>query len=228
MDGTGDLFEPFIQAVPSHVGTTVVRYPGDSSLGYSELLKLAKASLPTDCEYFLLGESFSGPIAVLLAAERPPGMRGLVLSCSFVKNPVPLVAPFRFLLGLVPAALPPGKALNWSLLGKYATPALELSIRAAMKKVSPRAMHVRLRTVMDVDVTEDARRVGVPTLYLRATEDRLVPRGASRLVKEVLPNVEVLDIPGPHFLLQTQPSRCAAAITGYMTETLSGEPIPSG
>lgn len=87
MHGTGELFAEFIAALPRAVESIVVSYPPDRPLNYAELEKLVRASLPVERPYVLLGESFSGPIAVSIAASKPAGLRGLMLVGSFVRNP---------------------------------------------------------------------------------------------------------------------------------------------
>jgi thioesterase domain-containing protein len=71
MDGTGELFAPFLAALGPDQAVVVVRYPTDRELGYAELEQVARAALPVDQPFILLGESFSGPVAIcrLAAAE---------------------------------------------------------------------------------------------------------------------------------------------------------------
>jgi pimeloyl-ACP methyl ester carboxylesterase len=51
----------------------------DQALRYDELLPLVLEHLPTDRPFVVLGESFSGPLAIRIAAVRPPCLRALVL-----------------------------------------------------------------------------------------------------------------------------------------------------
>ena len=86
MDGTGELFEPLAQAMERRDAIDVVRYPGTEPLGYDELERLVRAQLPAGQPFVLLGESFSGPLAISIAASPPPGLRGLILCCSFART----------------------------------------------------------------------------------------------------------------------------------------------
>jgi pimeloyl-[acyl-carrier protein] methyl ester esterase len=65
-----------------------VAYPVDRPLGYVELEGLVRAALPTGRPYVMLGESFSGPIAIRVAADAPAGMVGVVLCVTFAKPEV--------------------------------------------------------------------------------------------------------------------------------------------
>lgn len=109
MDGTGELFAPFIAALGGEFDVRVVRYPGDHRGGYEELEAIARSAIPEDRPYVLLAESFSGPIAISIAASGPKQLRGLVLCCTFARNPRPALASLKALLGVTPMkALPVG------------------------------------------------------------------------------------------------------------------------
>lgn len=69
MDGTGQLFEPFISALAGEFEVKVVTYPASQPLGYTELEAVARKAIPKEGPYVILGESFSGPIAVSLGAS---------------------------------------------------------------------------------------------------------------------------------------------------------------
>jgi pimeloyl-ACP methyl ester carboxylesterase len=71
--------------------------------------------------------------------------------------------------------------------------------------VPPQVIRQRLRAVAEVDVRPLLARVEVPVLYLRASEDRLVPSPASAELAAI-PRLRVAEIEGPHFLLQASPS----------------------
>ena len=70
----------------------------------------------------------------------------------------------------------------------------------------------------NVDVRALLDRIRVPTLYLRATEDRLVPRSAAASFKRFAPSARVVEIEGPHFLLQANPVETARVISGFVRE----------
>ena len=87
MDGTGRLFGPLLRILPQGLEVTVFAYPPDRPCGYAELLPLVEAAVPEGGEFVVLGESFSGPLALLLAARRPRGLRGVILCASFARGP---------------------------------------------------------------------------------------------------------------------------------------------
>lgn len=115
MDGTGDLFDPFIHARGDQVKVQVVRYPNDIELGYDSLGDWVRKVLPVAEPYVILGESFSGPIAIALAAEHHPLLKGLVLSSIFARNPRPGLSGAGALLPFVPLGWMPSIALSHQL-----------------------------------------------------------------------------------------------------------------
>src|SRR6478609_9048711 len=102
LDGTSALFADFRAALDSNIKVLAIAYPQDRVLGYSQLTDFVARKLPRDESFVLLGESFSGPVAVELAALRPAGLLGVVLCNSFVKNPRPLLKPLKGLVNLLP------------------------------------------------------------------------------------------------------------------------------
>ena len=89
MDGTGIELTDFVAALAPELEAIVVTYPNDRPMDYAGHEAVARTSLPIDRPFVLLGESYSGPIAISIAASAPPGLIGLVLCCSFARNPHP-------------------------------------------------------------------------------------------------------------------------------------------
>lgn len=217
LDGTGSLFAEFASALGPDFEVISVPYPTEVALGYSELEQIARAALPKDKPFVLLGESFSGPIAISIAASAPVGLLGLVLCCSFARNPLPILAPARSLVRLLPVRAVPPSLLRFFLLGRFSSPSLSLRFRRALSLVSPQALKARVLAVLSIDVSSKLRSVAVPILYLRASEDRVVPRASSALVASLAPAVRVVELEAPHFLLQAIPSSASAVVSEFVT-----------
>jgi pimeloyl-ACP methyl ester carboxylesterase len=215
MDGTGTLFSDFISALPRGTEARVISYPPDRPMGYAELEAHVFRQLPSH-PFILVGESFSGPIAIAVAAAAPPQLRGVVLVCSFAKAPMPQ------LLGVPVSYLPlwraPTRLAAAVLLGRYAKPSIRERLSGAMRKVSAQAWRSRLHAVLSVDVTGQLSAVKVPMLYLRASRDRVVRRSAWHLINRLLPSAQLSELEGPHFLLQAKPVESAARIAAFAKE----------
>jgi pimeloyl-ACP methyl ester carboxylesterase len=217
MDGTGDLFEPLVAALGPEVHAIVVRYP-DEPLDYRGHEEVAWSALPKDRAYVIVGESFSGPIAIWIAARRPHGLLGYVLSTSFVTCPLRMLRVLEPLLKLVPLHRVLPTVVAYFLMGRFISSELREMYAHALSRVSPSTLVARLRAIANVDVRTMFNRVAVPGLYLRATEDRLVSSSDARMFERLAPNARVVDIVAPHFLLQANSAAAAGAIKEFMRE----------
>ncbi|HRD71722.1 MAG TPA: alpha/beta hydrolase [Aquimonas sp.] len=216
MDGTGLLFEGFVSALGRELEVRVIAYPSTGALGYAELESHVREALPTRGEYVVLGESFSGPIAISIAAPRPAGLVGVILCASFVSNPRPRFAPCRHVIGLLPITATPLAVLNAALLGRFTTPLLRSELAKAMAQVSSDALRARLQAVLSVDVSAHLKTIDVPVLYLLAKYDRVVPLDALEHLIRLHPATQVEPIEAPHFLLQAAPTAAATAVRGFL------------
>jgi pimeloyl-ACP methyl ester carboxylesterase len=216
MDGTGIFFEDFAAAVRPEFKPIIVTYPNDPSLGYVELEALARAALPQNEPYLILGESFSGPIAISIAASNPPGLLGLILCVTFARNPHPLLPLVSAILRPLPAWRVPRFIQQPNLFGRFNSPYLRAKLREVRSLVSQKTLKVRLEAVASIDVSEKLRRVSVPTLYLRGKRDRVVSRASCDHIKKVLPSINIVEFDAPHLLLQTVPQDAVTAIMSFV------------
>jgi pimeloyl-[acyl-carrier protein] methyl ester esterase len=215
LDGTGEQFAPLLQALGSDVSTVVARYP-ESPADYESHRRVASTFLPRDRPYVILGESFSGPIAISLASNYPPGLIGCILCASFLVSPSPFLRLALPLLSLMPPQRVPSSIADFLVLGRFATPALRRMQSDARRGISPDTMAARLKAVALVDVSEAFHALNLPTLYLRATEDRLVPSRAAKRFLRLAQHGRIVDIEGPHFLLQAKPEAAAQEIRKFI------------
>jgi len=214
LDGTGDLFAAFVGALHGHE-TRIIDYPLDQAMSYAALEEFVREKLPRDRDYFLLAESFSGPIGIAIAATSPPHLQGLILCGSFASNPLPDLAPLSTLFGYLPAVrVPASWTAPWLYEGRE-TPELRRAHADAMAKVSREVVHARVSAVLAVDNRPLLARIRVPMLYLRATADRLIPEAAGRVIVDARPGTEWVEINAPHFMLQTEPDACARAVEKF-------------
>jgi pimeloyl-ACP methyl ester carboxylesterase len=216
MDGTGQLFDPFISALAGEFEIRVVTYPTSTPLNYAELEAIAREAIPKEGPYVILGESFSGPIAISLAASAPEQLMGLILCCTFVRNPRPALAVFGPLARLLPVRSLPASASARLLFGRFSTAKLRAALAHSLASVSPSVLRGRLRAVLAVDVSAKLAAVRVPLLYLRAARDRLVPASASTLVTHLSPQAQVVEIEAPHCLLQAAPAEASRAVATFL------------
>ncbi len=216
MDGTGILFEPLLEALPPGVAARVVAFPSSEPQTYLELLPSVLASLEGDGASVLLGESFSGPLALMAAAEAPPGLRGVILGASFVRNPTRLPAWARVAARGPLFRLSGRFVKTGAIIGGDAPPSTLALLEEAHRAVSPGVMALRAREILAVDVREPLRRCPVPVFYLGAAGDRLVRRRSFEEIRRIRPDVVDRWVPGPHMILQARPKESAEAILHFL------------
>jgi pimeloyl-ACP methyl ester carboxylesterase len=119
-------------------------------------------------------------------------------------------------------ALAPAALLSWLLLGEWSSAELRGALRRSIDAVAPGVLRARLKAVLRVDVSSQLSRVQVPVLYLRASADRIVPASASAAVLRQSLHATIVEVAGPHFLLQAAPQACVEAIERFVRGSDSG------
>ncbi len=223
MDGTGRLFHWFRQVIPPHIQVQVASYPCDQALGYAELLDRLRDDV-ADGSVVIVAESFSGPLAIGLADERPDCVLGLVLCASFVRPPV-----WRWLCllasRLARVLRPSARALRYALLGRAAPGPVTRALADATGSILPAVRAERLRSIAHVDCAAALARTTTPLLYLRAKHDRLVGAGSLRRILTARPDTQVATIAAPHLLLQSAPEEAWREIERFIAR-LTSPPSP--
>jgi pimeloyl-ACP methyl ester carboxylesterase len=218
MHGTGELFPEFMTMMPEPKHIEALQYPTDVGPSYSQLLGTVQSFVPVSDPYILLAESFSTPLAIQFAATHPQNLKGLILAAGFARTPVDglrhslasLLAPVIFRLPV------PQAAINHLLIGPNPPESLQQSMRAVISQIRPAVMAERLRAVLACDARTDLSKVSVPMLYIRATRDRLIPRSCMEEIQAILRQTEVVELDGPHLILQREPKQSAEAVSRFI------------
>lgn len=214
MDGGVELMRPFCAHFPQ-VSTDVVGYPREEPRGYAELEALVRARLDGLSDVVLIAYSFSGPIAIRIAADPPPGLRAVILVASFASSPLP-----RFLRHFVTSAFfmlsPPRAFLRFAFLGDDPPDWLLDAIVASIGRTAPRVLSARLRAILAVDERAALARVALPMLYLKGARDRLIDAQATLLGAR--PDLRIECVDAPHLVLQCAPDASAAIVTAFLRE----------
>jgi pimeloyl-ACP methyl ester carboxylesterase len=216
LDGTGKLFGDFVQVLGPDVSSQIVAYPKDDALGYAQLETLARAALPCDRPFVVLGESFSGPIAIRIGAQPPAGLRGIILCGAFARNPYPLMSWAGSLAAWFPVKSLPQwvrAPLMWGTMDPDRAPE---KLARAMADVSEVVIRHRIAALLAVDESAALARIRLPTLVLQAARDLVIPASATEWILKCAPQAHLVEIDGPHLLLQTRPAECAAAVIKFL------------
>ena len=216
LDGSGDLFEHFEQALPPLLSIKTVLYPFKEGLGYDVLTEYVRDILPDDEPYMILAESFSGPIAVSIAAEKNPLMKGLILVNTFLSNPNPLLImlsrflPEQFLLH------PPNVVLRWLLSNSEGNAVSVQELSMCIKGLSANLLRSRLQSVAEVSVMAHASSIELPVLLMQSRSDVLVKRRVRNQLKASFIRADFHQFKTGHFLLQTRPAQSAKVVHAFI------------
>lgn len=216
LDGTAILFRPFVEALPDWIEPRCIEYASSGPHGYQDLLPQIRAACAGLDDFVILGWSFSGPLALMMASEAPPGLRGVVICSSFVRAPW---LPLRWLrwASVAPLArlFPLGSRIL-TKIGGYGSPDVRRDQAEIYRRVTPSAFAARSRAALAVDVRAAAAKCQVPVLYIGASHDIVVPPWNAARVKAAVPRAEVVTIRGPHLALRTNASAGVDAVVRFL------------
>jgi pimeloyl-ACP methyl ester carboxylesterase len=220
LDGTEIFLQPLLRALPESVRPLVVCYPIAGPNRYPDLLAIVREAVAGLDQFHVLGWSFSGPLALMLAAEEPQRVRSVILSASFVRPPRPALASIRFMISghsiwLWRAAR---RLPLWVLRPR--SDAFRQAKMQTWRRVSARVLAKRVREIMSVDAREALRACRQPVLYLAASRDSIVPRRCLDEILSVHPSVKVATIEGEHIAMYANPQAAARAIAGFLNADL--------
>jgi pimeloyl-ACP methyl ester carboxylesterase len=222
LDGTGLIFAPLLDHLSASIVPRVVPYHTDKNLNLSDYVELVREQCPSGDPFVLLAESFSGPIAVRLLTDPPDNLAGVVFVATFVRYPKPFLLdvarklPQKPLRKLFETAL----GCRYFCLGTARGTAVTL-FQKAMQQVSTATLTSRLNLLAELPPPQQTFFNG-PCLYLQASHDHLVPERAKDELLQILPQMEVATLKGPHTILLAQPESGARLINQFVQRVEEG------
>jgi pimeloyl-ACP methyl ester carboxylesterase len=215
MNGTAHLSRWFLEALPSGVKGSALAYPADRHLSYLEFAEHIRQALPQDEPYILVAESYSGPVAALLAAEPTGPLRAVVLVASFVRRPFGrlgawLARPVAWLVRHAPASR---WLLSWLVLWPAMRPDVETALRQLIPRLDRALLAERAAEALRSDCSAQWAACAVPAVFLVPSRDRLFRRWTLNACRAILPTMTERVIRGPHLLLQHAPREVVAVLT---------------
>lgn len=216
LDGTGKLLNLPANYLADLYETKILAYPHDIKLKYQELADYIENLLPTDKPYYLLAESFGGPLAIELAVRHPKQVLGLILSATFISSPVYL----SFLLNPVTELLPiqhiPQLLSDYIFLGNHGTPDLKKLLNETLVTLNNDVINFRIKEVINLQSNEKAYKLTLPILYLQGKYDNIIKAYNYENLKKELPQARKVVINSSHMVLQTEPELCRNAIRDFL------------
>ena len=181
-------------------------------MSYEDLCVHAAGRLPNG-PVVLLGESFSGPVATLLASQFPDRVKGLILASSFVSAPRSRwLLNFLYLPGFERFA----KAFaRFALLGFRGDPGNAALVRRIIPSLPPALIQSRVAHILGADYSQILRHVRCPVLILHGAQDLLVSSNYLKKLARLRPDAKICRFEGPHMLLQVKPAECAEEIVRF-------------
>jgi len=216
LDGTDVFLRPLLAVLPSSVRPLVVCFPAVGANDYTALLPIVQQAVARLPSFYVLGWSFSGPLAVKLAAAEPSRVRGIILAATFVRPPRPMLSRMKYLAcAPVVWAVRAGRRVpDW--LFAPATDPFKRDKAETWARVDAGTVAARVRTVLDLDVRDDLRRCTHPVLCLAGSRDVVVPCGNVDDIVKARPSAEMRTIEGRHFALYTNPRAAADVIMDFI------------
>jgi pimeloyl-ACP methyl ester carboxylesterase len=210
MDGTGELFEEFLSNFDGDY--IVIPLPQSGSQDHVFLANIIKEQLPTE-DFVLLAESFAGGIIPELLRQNNPHLKGVIFIASFLSSPNQLLLSIAKFLPIKSLASAPLSTIfhKFLLLGQGASKELLSKFITVTKSIPDLVLKNRLEVMSQQRLpitTSD-----IPSIYIRALSDRLIPSQKGREFTKVFSNIKYIEIEGPHFILQAQPKESARLVT---------------
>ena len=214
-DGSGRFFEPLAAALAPDVETQIHTLPLEGPQDYDTLVGTFASEINRPC--FLLGESFSGPLSIRLAATKPDLVRGLILSTTFSKTPFPPLVREMMAMSAGWRNFVPFQREFSKLFIVNDTDKLSVDeIEEEMEKLSPATIQKRAEACVHVDVSNTLGDLEQKVLILKAAKDRVIGTGNYFPVKPTQCTEMVID--SPHMLLQAETEQCAEIIKKFMAD----------
>lgn len=218
LDGTDVFLRPLTAALPADITPLVVTYPDNAVSGcsYAALLAHVRRAVAALPDFHVLGWSFGGPLALMLAAAEPDRVRGVILTATFVRAPGVWLRRLRWLAtGGVVWAYRAARRVCLRILRSPADP-WRRATGETWGRVSARAIAGRLHAVVDLDARASLLACRQPVLYLASSTDRIVPSDSVAEIVRARPSVRVVALPGRHMALFTHPEAAARVIVAFV------------
>jgi pimeloyl-ACP methyl ester carboxylesterase len=217
VDGTDVFFRPFLARLPASIRPLVVCYPERGAETYDDVFQIVRRAVAGIPEFFVLGSSFSGPLAIRLAAAEPQRVRGLILSASFLRAPRRDLGWFSFAIV--------GPAI-WALRAMRRIPVwmrkrddpFRRAKAETWARVSARCLAARGRAIRGVDVRRLLQQCEQPLLCIAFENDSVVPRRNAEEILAHRPAGRMVTVPGDHLAMCTDPARWTDEVVRFVHE----------
>lgn len=216
LDGTEIFFAPLLRNLPVWIDPVVITYPESGNNDYKILLPIVMSEVAALKSFVILGWSFGGPLALMVASHCPSRVSGVILCGSFVTPPRPGLVPFRFAVSAPLIALVRALRRTRLLIPGYATSEFRRAKAITWNRVNSSVLASRSRSVLGVDVRPQLRECRARLMYLVSSRDEVVTRASLNEIIAIAPQTQVSEVDGPHFALFTNPVQSVDCIVNFL------------
>ncbi|MGH8613283.1 MAG: alpha/beta fold hydrolase [Gammaproteobacteria bacterium] len=215
-DGTGLMFNAFVNELGDAFETTVISYPESGPQDYATLTDTIRKRIPEHEDYVVLGESFAGPIVYQVAIRDAKKCKAAIFVATYLTNPNPLVLKILTAMppSLISILLSKPFVVKAVSLSREAGDEIASAIAANFSSVNRHAIRQRLMAIGNLG-TAPTEEIATPCLCIQATKDRLVPESKVIDLKRVCRSLEVRKVRGGHFVLQEAPKDAADLVRAF-------------
>jgi pimeloyl-ACP methyl ester carboxylesterase len=222
LDGTEIFFRPLMKRLPPTIHPLVLNYPDAGPHDYPALLGFVRGQLADISRYVVLASSFSGPLAVMLAAAEPRKVRGMILAATFVSSPNLPLARLRFAVRTpLVAMLRLARRLPiWMLRPQH--DALRAAKQETWSRVSARGLAARARAALGADVRETLSQCRQPLLWVTYDADDVVPLWGADEIRRYCIHARNVTLPGDHLAMFHDPESLATEVVRFVEVDCAG------
>ena len=221
LDGTDVFLRPLVAALSPTIRSVVISYPVLGAEEYGDVLEIVRRSTAELSAFYVLGLSYSGPLAVMLAAEEPRRVKGVILAATFIRVPRPAFKRLRFAcngpmlwMWRVCRRIP-----IWVFTSRHDP--LRIDKAETLRRVPARCLAGRARALIDIDASPALRRCKQPMLCISFRDDRVVPyKNVEDILREA-PSATHAAVPGGHFTGYTNSRLLAAEVEQFLARVES-------
>jgi pimeloyl-[acyl-carrier protein] methyl ester esterase len=224
MTGTAALLAGLAGELKAARPVQIIDYPMTGPQDYDFLTQFVVDRLPRG-PFILLAESFSGPIAIEIAAREQARTKGLILAATFARHPLPAsLAPFAYWIDI---SMIPHMMIEPMMLGPYGTDELKQQFSRAIHAMPSDTVRARTQETLNVDKRRLLGDIRCPALCLTGRHDRLIPTERADEIIAGLTHCQHHAFDAPHMFLETHPHEAATVINAFCASlSVSGTMTP--
>jgi pimeloyl-ACP methyl ester carboxylesterase len=214
LDGTGNLLKKTSIIFDKFFDTRIISYPLNEKLTYKELLIFVESQLPSKSDFYILAESFGGPLAIEIATKYPNRVKSLFLSATFSSNPLLMMYADKLLPFLTFSSTKyiPDFILDYIFLSGLGTKILLNELKNTLNDLNQEVIKFRIKEVLLLKNNINMKNLTMPVTYFQGKNDNLILQHNFNNLKRVIPHIKKVEIKSGHMVLQTCPEQCLEEI----------------